>query len=369
ENTSVTDATKKGYGILASDATFSASASSTSVPTQNTFENLYYGIYAFSSNPLRTFTSQGNEFINNSRGISCKGMNYSKIISNVFDVGSCNNIQSDPGIGLYLENCTAYKVEDNHFTSTHGGTYGTAIYNNGFNTNYIYKNYYSNLNISTISANSTLNSVSRAISPPPVINLSGLQVKCNHYTNSGMVDLAVTTGQIGSPQGLCNVRTSPANNIFSHIDIENNNLWDIFTNPTVTPFGYCYTPASSDITGLWNYNSSIVTPIPCSSFAPFDETTDCPSTLGTGSGTGTGTAALIAKINAYNTQINTLSLQIDGGNTQNILNKINSNLAGGKLKNAILANGSYSSDTVLIATIKKSNPLPPGILKEIIVPN
>jgi len=72
ENTSVTDVTKKGYGILACDATFSASASSTSVPTRNTFENLYYGIYAFSSNPLRTFTSQGNEFINNARGISCK---------------------------------------------------------------------------------------------------------------------------------------------------------------------------------------------------------------------------------------------------------------------------------------------------------
>ncbi len=59
--------------------------------------------------------------------------------------------------------------------------------------------------------------------------------------------------------------------------------------------------------------------------------------------------------------------RVDGGQTQVLLDAINSNMSGGQLKNLLLVN-SPLSDQVLLAYIAK-NGTPPGLFKDVIVPN
>jgi hypothetical protein len=52
----------------------------------NTFENLYYGIYADNSNNFIPVTINGNNFNNNFRSITLKNINNATITKNNFDI-------------------------------------------------------------------------------------------------------------------------------------------------------------------------------------------------------------------------------------------------------------------------------------------
>ncbi len=76
---------------------------------------------------------------------------------------------------------------------------------------------------------------------------------------------------------------------------------------------------------------------------------------------------LDVQIAALETEKTEVSALIDGGQTQVLLDAINSNMSGGQLKNLLLAN-SPLSDQVLLAYIAK-NGTPPGLIKDVVVPN
>ncbi|MBU0765285.1 MAG: hypothetical protein KJ607_10670, partial [Bacteroidetes bacterium] len=63
--------------------------------------------------------------------------------------------------------------------------------------------------------------------------------------------------------------------------------------------------------------------------------------------------------------------KIDAGNTWNLLDIVYNTKAPGQIKNKLLQAGPYLSDTVLLAVIQRPGKpaLPPGIVKEIVVPN
>lgn len=67
-------------------------------------------------------------------------------------------------------------------------------------------------------------------------------------------------------------------------------------------------------------------------------------------------------------EYNNVSGNLDKGKTQELLNAIYSNMSPGNLKNKLVSSGMLS-DTVLISAIMRTNPLPPGHLKDIVIPN
>ena len=78
----------------------------------------------------------------------------------------------------------------------------------------------------------------------------------------------------------------------------------------------------------------------------------------------------MASIYSTNAQISNYSALFDGGNTQSLLDKVNSSSYSlSQLKTDLLAASPYLTDTVLIATFKRSNPFTEGDLNDIIIPN
>lgn len=116
----------------------------------NTFKNLYYGIYASNTNPAITLTINGNNFDNNHRSIILKSINNATITKNNFDIGATiGNINEPPydkydvfipsySYGVYLKECSGYKVEENNFSTTHDGHAGIIVNNSGTKANEIY---------------------------------------------------------------------------------------------------------------------------------------------------------------------------------------------------------------------------------------
>ncbi len=111
----------------------------------NTFQNLYYGIYASNTNPAITLTISVNNFDNNHRSIFLKSINNATITKNNFDIGAtiwnindqtnereaCDVFNRSYSYGVYLKECSGYKVEENNFSTTHDGHAGIIGFYNG----------------------------------------------------------------------------------------------------------------------------------------------------------------------------------------------------------------------------------------------
>ncbi|MBI5219839.1 MAG: C10 family peptidase, partial [Bacteroidia bacterium] len=340
--------TERGNGIMIYDARCSITdlcLNNTSPCTNskpNTFFRLNYGILVNPSNSLNSIIISRNVFNYCRFCILLKGVKNSIITSNKINPYK---------IGLSVENSTGFTIEDNEFFTTYGGTFGCIIFGTGTLSNSIYKNKFHDIPIGI-----------QAQDFPTNVSNSGLQIKCNNFiSNISAYDIAISSGAIGNPQGICGSITSPANNLFS-----SSSSSSIFTNQGVTPFTYNYYPSSTYNTFPHNVGTS-VTVNACPQTQTWTYTAGCPSTIG--GGVIPNPNNLITSIATLNSQLQTLNSTIDGGSTQNLLNKIYSNMSPGQLKNALLAPGPYLTDTVLIATIKRPSSLPPGILKNIIVPN
>ncbi|MFH2036408.1 MAG: NosD domain-containing protein, partial [Candidatus Zixiibacteriota bacterium] len=111
-------------------------------PLQNRFEGLYYGIKANSGNPACAVTIQESLFSNNYRGILLENLNCPTVILNEINAdytwaGTDLYQQFAPPFGnstygMYLNQCTGYRVEENIFEN---GDAGLFIYNSGTNSN------------------------------------------------------------------------------------------------------------------------------------------------------------------------------------------------------------------------------------------
>jgi hypothetical protein len=101
-------------------------------------------------------------------------------------------------------------------------------------------------------------------------------------------------------------------------------------------------------TGIQETNTSCIPGPPC---------TNC----------GNQIAQMTTQINVLQTEKAGIEAQLDGGQTQVLLNAINSNMNSGQLKNLLLANSPLSAQ-VLLAYISK-NGTPPGIFKDVLIPN
>lgn len=353
------EARRRGMGIKSNNSSFNVNAYcvSNSIPCtlekKNIFENLYYGIYALKITCTNPVNISNNEFKNNLRGVFLSGINNPVVTRNKFDVGKNESVTDVvtpegstrqtiilPGYGLYLQNISHFNVQENEFYSTHNGYCGSLLWKSGIYGKELYNNKYHDLQVGV--QTSELN--------------SGLKVKCNKFQqNLSFAGWGLSSGSIANPQGTCLNITSPAGNTFYHSSD------DIWVNNTISPFTYKYhnspetTPVEYD-----PGNNLTLTTCPLSTYTA----NACPSKI-----SGKPITQLITDISTLNTTLTDLNTNIDGGSTQALLDKVNSNIRTGQLKNVLMAASPYLSDTVIIATLERSNPLPSGHIKQILIGN
>ncbi|CAN5468650.1 hypothetical protein BH10BAC1_BH10BAC1_07490 [soil metagenome] len=331
------------------------------------FNNFKYGIYATYYNNTKTVTVSNATFNNNFRGAYLSGAQMTpSIVGSAFNVMAYSApVTAKRAYGLYLNACNAYKVEANDFTTVGGLTtvnnIGCIVNNSGPYTNQIYRNTFHQI-WAGIQAQNT-NCYSGGVFPDPKNNI-GLQLLCNSFTTIKEMDLGITSGCIDFHQG---VSLSPAGNKFSHST--NTAYNDYFTYSNINDLAFVGYIHNSDFPQTPQPGRYTPAPaiIPGSNGLAFNSSTQCLSTLG--SHLTASLSDLKANILNYQAQKASLQSLIDAGKDISLINAINSSMSLGSLKNLLLSKSPYLSDEVLIAVINRSNPLPPGHIKEIIIAN
>lgn len=200
---------------------------------QGKFIGLRYGISSLSLATTLPYKCDRTIFKNNAIGIYDMLSIGSQILRNSFEVSEIapGNPVINQSSGVYLQNSTGYRVEENTFkefddASITNGTaksYGVVVANSGVASNLIYKNTFTNLKIGGQSEGingRTINSPSDPVDSEG--KMSGLQWKCNIF-NSAIYsnDLTVIDGKIDYNQGYTDptsidvARKKAANNKFS----------------------------------------------------------------------------------------------------------------------------------------------------------
>jgi hypothetical protein len=363
----------RGNGIVSNSSRFFVTGRCTS-PTipctswdEGNFEHLVYGIKANNPNPIYTVTVRNNNFTDNFRTICLYGANKAEINDNDFDVGE--NAISNDAYGLYIEGCSGYQIQKNNFTTTHGGRYGIIVANSGINNNIINNNIISNFRYACQiegrnGSSYEINRTQLGNIPSPLY--SGLVLKCNQFSNNDFFDIGLTNytpsagneimGIISPRQGYCSDATTPAGNEFS-----TGCSYNLYSESDVSSYTYSFHSPDGGIYDPQNVFGPI-TLNQCPEVYDVNTTCVLPNP--------NDPSALMNTISTRSQEINTLAGLLDGGNTQTLLNAISqTNINQGTLKNLLMAASPYLTDTVLIATIKRTQPLANGHIKDIMVAN
>ncbi len=197
-------------------------------------------------------------------------------------------------------------------------------------------------------------------------NNPNLQIHCNRYDNQ-LVTSYNTNWVIGgnniASQGNFPFLTEkdPAGNFFLQYSplrnqIASSLVFNYYAHSTTSlgiPQTVIPTPVGSPVIVLTAQNMS--------SFATAcDPGPPCPTCF-------SSLAQMSNEISVLESEKVTKQNNLDNGQTQVLLNAINSNMSCGQLKNLLLAN-SPLSDTVLLAYISKIG-TPPGLFKDVVIPN
>ncbi len=357
--------TQHGVGILGTNAGFNASAANhyiggELVAAPNKFEGLISGVWA--AGDLLPINVNNNTFINNYCGVGLVGIKNAKVVGNDFDIGT---------IGLYLDQCTGYTVEENTFGS--GGTTascGIGVWNSGITANMLYKNTFEDIIGAPIYiegengyfSNWMMRSnVGSIPAPHPPYFYSGLEIRCNSFDlTQAVYDITVKTdpatglGSISPFQGSWEM---PAGNQFGDASVINN----IATDPGVLPFTYYYY-TNQEPTIL--VGSTTVTKILIST-----ENT-CP----THTGGGNCPTCLLDDISTLSYLLPPMINPILNGNRESLMEDIKSagssqGMTLATLTDTLMAVSPYLADTVLMAAIGKYDTVEPTMLKQVMIAN
>ncbi len=373
-NTSLTvpSLDKRGNGIVSYDASFivdryktgctifnsllgQCAAWSTNNPS--TFSNLQYGIYTQNTSPFNNIRVNDNDFIACNRGVYMGGTYYASITNNRINVG--DGLYSIPFLpyGIYSENSSAYDISNNSIFTTQTTLYGqskaTGIVVNGSNgyNNTIYRN-----SMNMMANGTTIYGDNQG---PGTGN--GLKLKCNSYgqgsaglnaTDILMGKILFTNGKIDAMQG------SPSKGANNYFTRNSNDFYDAYSTliPSSNPvgsFNYYFNMDPSNKTEPLFFSPTLS---PNMILQPLNYANMCPASLFsiTMEIAGPRTAPFAKSIITANTaSISILNTKLDGGNTQYLLNSINS-MHPDSLENLLELNSPYLSDEVLSAYFNKN---------------
>lgn len=361
-------ASQRGYGIISIDATYSVDFYCTVIPPVGSpcpsrdrcvFEGFVYGINSSASSTAYTNTIRYSNFSSNQYNVYLSGITAAVVVENVFEGMDPTAFGGSPPthVGLYLDRCTGYQVENNTFWIDEPpagiNTYGVLVNNSNNNgaaadVNQIYNNDFTSFKYGAASLGANVQ-----LSNGNAVSNTGLTFKCNDFMDTRTADLYFN-GQVSPFQGTClttpaGVPQAPANNTFSVPA----SPWDILNNMgTVFQVDYRYSTSVSPQTAprAGKYITTNTTITPCT-LLPAYSASSCPRTV------FDGAVRLLADERSatidHGGEAERKTMLIDGGDHEKMM-RIAYGTEAGKLEAGLKEYAPYLTDEVLVAVVRRA---------------
>jgi hypothetical protein len=373
-NLNATSTAKLGKGIVSLDANFTV--------TNSKFNELEIGVNAQLGSSSWNYTIDKCKFTNCLGGVFNQAVNKAVLTRNEFILGK-PRFGSWFTYGISFNAGTAYRIEENKFDKDAAGnvySIGTLIQGTGGDMNQVYKNQFNKVEIGNLSSGQ--NRLYNLLSGQN----TGLQYFCNSHSLVNTYDIAITGD--GKSDGVCNyqgvlssgssiVQRSGGND-FSRIGSVSGES-DYYNH---SPLGLFY---FYDNSSLSKYPQSVTSGgkvIRVNNQNPHFCLSKITSSGG-GGRPGIGIGGLSGELvtiiqtdfvshrTTYN-QLKTLYSQLlDGGNTENLKQEVNTAWTNEtwELRSKLLGKSPYLSEAVLKEANDKEEVLPDAILFEILAAN
>ncbi|KAA3651206.1 MAG: T9SS C-terminal target domain-containing protein [Bacteroidetes bacterium] len=215
--------------------------------TRSSFKGFDQAIYSYTQNPLYSPYIRKCDFVNNVQAISLNGNDYAFIVENTFEVPDlASNLKP---LGIYMNYCNAYQIEENEFTTIGSGTAQSAVgilINQSYSTvNELYNNSFEDFEVASLVQGDN-----------KLSNGTGLVLKCNDYDND---DYHIALTSVSSMFGTINPEiavnqggnagiSDPAGNTFNDL-CSGSATSDIHVDAGGSPFNY------------YHHSDNITTPV------------------------------------------------------------------------------------------------------------
>ncbi|HXB41361.1 MAG TPA: hypothetical protein VNZ49_12520, partial [Bacteroidia bacterium] len=158
----------------------------------NTVSNMNFGVWSTNSSGSNNMSIKQTKFLNNITGAYIGGITNPTLDTDTFKLYNCTGMfcLSSKSIGVFLDNCTGYKMQKSYFDTYSSGSktlYGLIISNSGANVNCAFSNTFKNL-----TRGIQMQYVNYIYQTPTPHNAGGGLVNvCNTFTNISGADMYV----------------------------------------------------------------------------------------------------------------------------------------------------------------------------------